>query len=227
MNNICRYHQEGNCHYGDRCWRIHLPRYRNTIESQQKRNNTKKHTVKKGKKRVTFWDAPEANKAPYNTENQSNQAPYNSNKATNNTYEIEQINHTQQKKKTRRGKRSGPSKVIHKLKVMTINTRGIKSKTTSITAALHMNGTHIAAITETLLTGNEDVQISGYQWLGQNRPQKGGGVGFLIRNDIKSLIEEMNTPPSTTLESKWITLKSASKIAIGVVYGSKKPQVKK
>ena len=102
---------------------------------------------------------------------------------------------------------------------MTINTRGIKSKTTSITAALHMNGTHIAAITETLLTGNEDVQISGYQWLGQNRPQKGGGVGFLIRNDIKSLIEEINTPPSTTLESKWITLKSASKIAIGVVYG--------
>ena len=134
-------------------------------------------------------------------------------------YEIEQINHRQQTKKTRRGERSGSSKVIHKLKVMTINTRGIKSKTTSITAALHMNGTHIAAITETLLTGNEDVQISGYQWLGQNIPQKGGGVGFLIRNDIKSLIEEMNTPPSTTLESKWITLKSASKIAIGVVYG--------
>ena len=101
-------------------------RFTNTIESQQQRNNTKKNTVKKGKKRVTFWDAPEANKAPYNTENQSNQAPYN-------------------------------SKVIHKLKVMTINTRGIKSKTTSITAALHMNGTHIAAITETLLTGNEDV----------------------------------------------------------------------
>ena len=37
-----------------------------------------------------------------------------------------------------------------------------------------MNGTHIAAITETLLTGNEDVQISGYQWLGQNRePNRG------------------------------------------------------
>ena len=34
----------------------------------------------------------------------------------------------------------------------------------------------------------------------------------------------MNTPPSTTLESKWITLKSASKVAIGVVYGK---QVKK
>ena len=51
-------------------------RFTNTIESQQQRNNTKKNTVKKGKKRVTFWDAPEANKAPYNTENQSNQAPY-------------------------------------------------------------------------------------------------------------------------------------------------------
>ena len=83
---------------------------------------------------------------------------------------------------------------------MTINTRGIKSKTTSITAALHMNGTHIAAITETLLTGNEDVQISGYQWLGQNRPQN-GGVGFLIRNDIKSLIEEINTHPGEQMDN--------------------------
>ena len=86
------------------------------------------------------------------------------------------------------------SDLLYKLNVLTINTRGIQIKTTSITAALHTNNTHISAITETLLTGNEDVNITGYQSLGQNRPHKGGGVGFFIRNDI-------------------------SKIAIGIVYG--------
>ena len=63
-----------------------------------------------------------------------------------------------------------------------------------------MNGTHVAAIAETLLAGNKDIKIIGY-----NRPQKEGGVGFLIRNDIKGPIEEVDTPPSTTLKSKWIT----------------------
>ena len=45
----------------------------------------------KGRKRVTFWDALKANKAPYNTENMSTDTPYNYNKATNNAYEIEEV----------------------------------------------------------------------------------------------------------------------------------------
>ena len=42
---------------------------------------------------------------------------------------------------------------------MTINTRGIKSKITSITSVLHTINTHIAAITETHLNGNEDTTL--------------------------------------------------------------------
>ena len=40
-----------------------------------------------------------------------------------------------------------------------------------------------------------------------------------IRDDIKGIIEESNTPPNNSLESKWIVIKGKSNIAIGVVYG--------
>ena len=44
-------------------------------------------------------------------------------------------------------------------------------------------------------------------------------MGFLIRNDIKGLIEESNTPQNDSLESKWIVIKGKSNIAMGVIYG--------
>ena len=74
-------------------------------------------------------------------------------------------------------------KAITKLRLLTINTRGIRSKLTSLTAALHTHSTHIAAITETHLNANNEVSVTGYQWIGKNRTDReGGGVGFLIRN---------------------------------------------
>ena len=44
-------------------------------------------------------------------------------------------------------------------------------------------------------------------------------MGFLIRNDITGIIEEGNTPPNNSLESKWIVIKGKCNIAIGVLYG--------
>ena len=84
------------------------------------------------------------------------------------------------------------TKTIENLKLLTINTRGIKSKCMSLTTALHQPGTHIAAITETQLTSNENINIQGYKWIGKNRETgKGGGVGFLIRNDIDNIVSEI------------------------------------
>ena len=42
----------------------------------QTRSIVKKNTGKKCHKKVTFWDAPQANKAPPNTVNQSNQVSH-------------------------------------------------------------------------------------------------------------------------------------------------------
>ena len=77
----------------------------------------------------------------------------------------------------------------------------------------------MAAITETHLEKNETISINGYHWCGKNRDNKGGGIGFLIRNDIRSLIEEPETEPDENTEIKWITVKGITNIAMGVIYG--------
>ena len=120
------------------------------------RNNISKH--------VTFWDEPIKTSEITET--------------LNNNYH-KQITH-------RRGRRKNTTHLIENLKILTINTKDIKSKITSITTTLHTHNTHIAAITETHLNNDETINIQGYQWLDHNREnKKGGGIGFLIRNDIK------------------------------------------
>ena len=62
--------------------------------------------------------------------------------------------------------------------------------------------------------------MQGYQWLGHNREnKKGGGIGFLIRNDIKKLFEEHEVPNSNDTEIKWIKIKGKTNIALSVIYG--------
>ena len=95
--------------------------------------------------------------------------------------------------RTHRGKRKNTTNIISKLKVLTINVRGVKCKQASLTSVLHTHGTHVAAITETHLDKNETLSINGYHWCGKNRDSKGGGIGLLIRNDIQSLLEEQET----------------------------------
>ena len=48
--------------------------------------------------------------------------------------------------------------------------------------------------------------------------QKGGGVGFLIRNDITNITEEHEPNSINNSEHKWITIKGRTNIAICVMY---------
>jgi exonuclease III len=125
---------------------------------------------------------------------------------------------------TRRGKRKSKSKIIKHLKILTINIRGVKSKTNSLTSALHMHGTHIAGLTETHLTNNEALTIKGYQWIGKNRDNKpGGGLGFLVRNDIKHLVgTEDSSNNEEEIEMQWANIKIGKGIAMGLFYGKQK-----
>ena len=60
--------------------------------------------------------------------------------------------------------------------------------------------------------------IDGYQWYGHSREEKGGGgVGFLIKNELTNLIED--TSVGTLDELKWIRLKAKQNIYIGIYYG--------
>ena len=69
--------------------------------------------------------------------------------------------------------------------------RGVKSKLDSLESLLTSNDIDIAGITEAHLNGNKQIYIDGYQWYGHSREEKGGGgVGFLIKNELTSLIED-------------------------------------
>ena len=75
-------------------------------------------------------------------------------------------------------------------------------------------------LTETLLQTNSDVKIDGYTFFGRARAgQKGGGVGFLIRNDIKGrVIPHISERP---IEIMWISIrrKNNNPLIIGCYYG--------
>ena len=107
---------------------------------------------------------------------------------------------------------------IKQISFLNINVRGVKSKLDSLESLLISNDIDIAGITETRLNGNEQIYVDGYQWYGHSREEKGGGgVGFLIKNELTSLIED--TSVGTLDELKWINLKAKQNIYIGIYYG--------
>ena len=123
-------------------------------------------------------------------------------------------------RKTHQGNRKSTKKRLEKIKILTVNTRGVKSKTTSIENTLSAHGTHIAAITETNLQKREKINIKGFEWVGRERTAKqGGGIGFLIRNDIANITEVIENEPDTITEMLWIEVKTHMPTYIGVIYG--------
>jgi len=136
-----------------------------------------------------------------------------------NNHQLSQGN-TREGKRTHRGKRNNNRHKIDKLKILTINIRGIKSKTNTLENTLLTHGTHIAGITETHLSKGEKINIKGYKWVGKERKDKqGGGIGFLIRNDIANLTETTEPNPNHSTETLWLKLKTRNPMHIGITYG--------
>ena len=80
--------------------------------------------------------------------------------------------------------------------------------------------THIAAITETKLEGPPPY-IPGYKWIHKNRKNHpGGGVAFILREDIANQIYEIKELEDNNQEILWIQIKNKNnKTFLGVFYG--------
>ena len=108
------------------------------------------------------------------------------------------------------------------------NVRGLKSKITSLNEILQDNNPHLFLLTETQLRTNTGVQIEGYIFYGRKREGMiGGGVGILVRNDIKN-----NTAPhisSRNIEIMWASIrrKNLPPILVGVYYGKQESRTSK
>ena len=74
-------------------------------------------------------------------------------------------------------------------KILYTNIRGVQGKKSSLIENLQNENPHMFLLTETLLPTNNNLNITGYTFFGRARgDRKGGGVGFLIRNDIKNKV---------------------------------------
>ena len=111
---------------------------------------------------------------------------------------------------------------------MYVNIRGIKGKRSSLIEQLDSEKPHIFLLTETLLPTNTGIQIDGYTFFGRARQNgKGGGVGILVRDDIKNSI----TPhiSDRDIELMWISIrrKNHSPLFIGCYYGRQESRCSK
>ena len=111
---------------------------------------------------------------------------------------------------------------------MYANIRGLKGKKSSLSEILHENEPHIFLLTETQLRTNTGINFNNYIFFGRKREGKvGGGVGILVRNDIKR-----NVAPHTTernLEIQWVSVrrKCLPPLYIGTYYGKQETRTSK
>ena len=108
------------------------------------------------------------------------------------------------------------------------NIRGIKSKKHNLTEVLHDYDPHMCLLTETQLRSNLGIKIDGFTFYGRKREGKnGGGIGFLVRNDILN-----KTAPHISdrnIELMWVsvTTKTNRPIMIGLYYGAQETRTSK
>ena len=111
------------------------------------------------------------------------------------------------------------------LNILQYNVRGILSKTHDLTEILNMTTKtkiHVVILCETWLTdaNTSRLHIPGYTYVGKVRQgKKGGGVGFLVRDDLKFRKQPDLEVTSEILENNFIELKcNRENVLIGSLY---------
>lgn len=113
-------------------------------------------------------------------------------------------------KRVRRGKKkvaNGSSNI----KIAFNNVRGCKSKKYDINRFVDSNHINVLGMAETFLKDKENISIQGYNWIGKNRPtdikKSQGGIGFLIKDNIVILDDNVLDTRSDEYERFWIKLR--------------------
>ena len=104
--------------------------------------------------------------------------------------------------------------------LMYANARGLQSKRCSLQDIMEERQPEVILLTETQLKSNTGVRFEGYTFFGKNRDDNnGGGVGILVRNDIKGQCSPYYSDKD--LEIIWISIrqKDMRPIYMGAYYG--------
>ena len=128
-------------------------------------------------------------------------------------------NKLEDRKKSRNKKQKKKNKVNKSINIMYANPMGITGKINSLIAVAKASESHIIGLAETKL-GKTTPAVPGFSWV--NKPQKtgSGGVAFLVRDDIKHMVEQVEGLEDHEQEIIWVKLKvSQAPVHIGVFYG--------
>ena len=103
---------------------------------------------------------------------------------------------------------------------MYTNIRGIKGKISGLTALLDEYSPHLFLVTETQLRSDTGITIPNYTFHSRKREgQVGGGVGILVRNDMRSYVAVHK--PDRNIEILWLSIrrKNNPPLILGTYYG--------
>ena len=120
--------------------------------------------------------------------------------------------------KTKKRKKKPNERV--KWKILYANIRGVQGKRVSLTEILDDLKPEVVLLAETLLYNNVGIKIKGYKFFGQARVNNnGGGIGILIKNEIKQRIAPHTSDKG--IEILWISIDRGKSVPlyVGVYYG--------
>ena len=103
---------------------------------------------------------------------------------------------------------------------MYANVRGIKGKITGLITVLEDIQPHVFLLTETHLQADTGINIPNYTFHGRKREGKpGGGVGILVRNDIRIFTAVHKS--TRNIEMLWLSIRRKNKppLMLGTYYG--------
>jgi hypothetical protein len=94
------------------------------------------------------------------------------------------------------------------IKITFNNIRGEKSKHYDLYNFVHSNHVNIAGLAETFLKDQDQIKMKGYNWVGKNRfnnvKKSQGGIGFLIKDSVKLLDDNVFNTKVDNYERLWI-----------------------
>ena len=112
----------------------------------------------------------------------------------------------------------GRGQVADELRLRFLNCRGWHSREVDVKMMLRKLDLEVMGLAETFLQREEEIEVGGYTWHGQNRQyckKASGGVGLLVKKHLKVLPLRSQTEGVVWVE---VRLEKERKLAIGIVY---------
>lgn len=129
-----------------------------------------------------------------------------------------------EKKRVKR--RKTREKSLENMTLYFVNIRGMKSKLESLSQILEELKPDVVGLVETHLSGEDRINIDGYEVVRKDRKRDGGGILIAVKSKYKNVMLEVINKDDVE-ESLWIVLGQKTRYKIGVVYAAKGDKEKK